>query len=747
MTDIRQDVSKLREGAGSQGQAVSGIRTFHCFSILINCCPDSEQVGRFDYREIRYLTLVSSVPGELPPPPPRIFFGREELIEKAVHLAECLTPTALIGAGGIGKTSIVLTVLHDDRIKQRFGENRRFIRCDESPATRNHFLRQLSEVIGAEIENPKNLASLRPFLSSKEMFLVLDNAESILDPQGPCAQEIYVVVDELTQFSNICVYITSRISTIPPHCETVKVPTLSTAAARDTFDRIFKHSERSDQINDILERLDFHPLSITLLATVGQHNQWDASRLAVEWERQRTAVLDTQHSKSLATTIGLSLASPAFRELGPDARSLLEVVAFFPQGINEKNTHWLFPTISGVSNMLDKFCVLSLAYRNNGFVTMLAPLRDHLRPKDPSSSRLLNATKECYFGRLSGEILPGRPGFEEARWITAEDINVEHLLDVFTTVDPSSESIWDACTKFMAQLYFHKPRLVALGPKIEALPDNHPSKPQCLWDLSRLFDTVGNLVERKRLLSHSLKLWRERRDDDLVAQTLRSLSDANRRMGLHEEGIPQAKETSEIFERLGDVVPQADSLIKLALVLHGDRQLDAAEEAGSRALDLLPEKGQELWVCEGHHALGEIYQSKSEAKKAIHHFEKALGIASSLNMVDQLFWINYALAGVFSKQGEFEDAQTYLEHAKSHAGDNKYVLAYVMDQQARVWYEQRRFEEARPETLRALDAFEKLGAARNVEVARQLLKIIDARRAGQPDDNGGLLAAMVLAAY
>ena len=705
---------------------------FQHSSIRANRCPDSEQVRKIDYGEIRHLIFASSVPGELPPPRPRIFFGREELIEEVVRLAEGLKPIALIGPGGIGKTSIILTALHDERIEQRFGEHRRFIRCDEFPATRNHFLRQLSKVIGAGVENPENLGSLRRFLSSKEMFIVLDNAESILDPQGQSSQEIHADVDELIQFGNICICITSRISTIPPECEALEIPTLPTAAACDTFYRIYKHSGQSDSINDILERLEFHPLSITLLATIAQQSKWGADRLTIEWRRRRTGVLHLQHSKSLAATIELSLGSPMFQELGPDARSLLEVIAFFPQGANEKNANLLFPTIYDVPNMLDKFCILSLTYRNSGFVTMLAPLRDHLCPKDPASSPLLNIVKETYFTRLSGEILPGDPGFEEARWITTEDVNVEHLLNVFTTIDTNSESIWNICVKFMAQLYWHKPRLVTLGPKIEALPDNHPSKAMCLWNLSRLFDSVGNNPERGRLLSHALKLWRERGDDYRVAQTLRSLSDANRRMGLNKEGIWQAREASEIFEQLGEVVEQADTLVKLASLLHGDGQLDAAMETGSSAIDLFPEKGEEHSVCQAHRFLGNIYRSKGETEKAISHLETALGIASSLNLVNQLFWVNYCLADVFSEQGEFEDAQTHHEYVKSHAVNDTYLLARAMRQQARLWVEQGRFEDAKSEALRALDAFETLGAARDVKFTRHILQSIDAKGGGQP---------------
>ena len=668
---------------------------------------------------------TSTTPGESPPPPPRACFGRDELIEKIAGLAENLTPVALVGAGGIGKTSIALTVLDHHRVKQRFGENRRFIRCDQFPATLSHLLSRLSKATGAGVENPENLAVLYPFLSSIEALIVFDNAESILDPRGTDAAEIYALVEELSRLKTVCLCITSRLSTIPPECEIVDIPTLSMNSARDTFYRIYRKREQSNLISRILEKLDFHPLSITLLATVGHQNGWGVDRLIGEWEVGRTSVLQTDHNKSLAATIELSLASPLFQGLGPDARALLEVVAFFPQGVDENSHDWLFPTISNRTNFFDKFCALSLTYRAHGFITMLAPLRDYLRPKDPKSSPLLCEAKEQYFTRMSVKIDPNRPSFEESQWIKSEDINVEHLLDVFTTIDADSDRVWEACANFTRHLYWHKERLVILKPKIEGLPDGHRSKPECLLELSRLFETVGNWVECKRLLTHVLKLWRGRGDDRGVALVLRNLSNSNWQSGLIEEGIEQAKEASKIYERLGDAEGQARCLIKLAQLLREDTEFEAAEEAALHAINIFSKKGNQFRLCDSHQALGEIYRSKGETKKAIDHLEVVLKIAWPFNWHAQLFWAHYYLAALFRDQRGFDDANTHIERAKSHTASSAYNLGAAMEMQARIWYLQHRLEEARSETLRTIDVYEKVGATKEVEDCRKFFQYIE----------------------
>ena len=444
-----------------------------------------------------------------------------------------------------------------------------------------------------------------------------------------------------------------------------------------------------------------------------------------EWEGQRTDMLQTEHNKSLAAAIELSLTSLMFQELGPSAQELLGVVAFFPQGVDENNLDWLFPQISNRTHIFDKFCILSLAYRSNGFITMLAPLRDYLSPKDPKSSPLLCKAKEHYFSRLSVDVDPTKPGFMDAQWIISEDVNVEHLLDIFISIDMNLDSLWDACIKFMVHLYWHKRRLISLGPKIEGLPDDHYFKPDCLLRLSLLSQSIGNQVERKQLLSHTLRLRRERKDYSEVAATLRNLSDANCQLGLYKEGIQMAKEALKTCEWLRDIPGQALCLFHVAASLQQDQQLDAAEGAASHAINLFSEQGNQFEVCQSQIILGNIYYSKGDLEKAIYHFRAVLGIASNFNWHDPLFQAHYYLAHLFFTGDKFNNAHTHIEQAKSYAVNSTFSLGLVMHLQAQILCHQGQLKEARSEALHAIEIFERLGAVQELAGCRELIQQIE----------------------
>ena len=240
-----------------------------------------------------------------------------------------------------------------------------------------------------------------------------------------------------------------------------------------------------------------------------------------------------------------------------------------------------------------------------------------------------------------------------------------------------------------------------------------------------MFQSIGNYREQKRLLEHALRLERERGNDCQVALILHDLADGNRRLGLLKEGIDQAREGLEIYERLGGAKGQGDCLLKLAMLLHGDKQLEAAEEAAFRAIKIFPAKGEEWGVCESHQILGVVYHSKGERGKAIHHFETALTTASSFGWATQLFWIHHNLAVLFRDEHDFDKAHAHIEQARSYAIDHPYLLGRGIRGQAWIYRLQDRFEDSASEALRALEIFEGLGAQRDVESCKNLLRDIE----------------------
>jgi tetratricopeptide (TPR) repeat protein len=185
------------------------------------------------------------------------------------------------------------------------------------------------------------------------------------------------------------------------------------------------------------------------------------------------------------------------------------------------------------------------------------------------------------------------------------------------------------------------------------------------------------------------------------------------------------KEALGIFERIGHIGWQIQCSNDLAWLLFDDKQLDAAEEVASRAINLAPEKGDEVLACRLHRVLGNIHRSKGNRKQAIHRLETALRIASPFNWRDTQFRNHFDLAILFRDEGEFDDANAHTEHAKSHAVNDVYKLGRAMHMQASVWYRQLRFEEAKSQASRALEIYEKFGAANDAVACRELLQNIE----------------------
>jgi predicted ATPase len=88
----------------------------------------------------------------------------------------------ILGAGGIGKTSLARAVLHHPEIAARYEQHRFFIACDAASTSI-----QLAALIGARLglKQGEDLSHpiIHHFSSSASLLLVLDNLETIWEPR------------------------------------------------------------------------------------------------------------------------------------------------------------------------------------------------------------------------------------------------------------------------------------------------------------------------------------------------------------------------------------------------------------------------------------------------------------------------------------------------------------------------------------------------------------------------------------
>ena len=317
------------------------------------------------------LTLFPSFPPI--PQAPLNFLGRSAVLEDLLNFAERSASLTLFGPAGIGKTATALTLLHHNRIASKFGAHRHFIACDYLQNSVDSFLSCLFEAIGAP--RPADMTQFHSCLETvPPCILVFDGVDSILDPRASEAAEIATVIEELSQHPGICLLATSRMNVKIPDFRHVEVSTLPQNVARGVF---YGHCGlgRSAAIDGLLAELDFHPLSITLLAAAVSNHEWDEPALLEAWENGKTNTFDAHGFQSLQYTIESVLLTPTIQELGSVVRKTLEAIAAFPDGTKEVKLESTFPRIDGVGEAVNALCKFSLLYREDGFVKMLAPFR------------------------------------------------------------------------------------------------------------------------------------------------------------------------------------------------------------------------------------------------------------------------------------------------------------------------------------------------------------------------------------
>ncbi|KAJ7153118.1 hypothetical protein C8R43DRAFT_1066982 [Mycena crocata] len=178
----------------------------------VNLLSDVAQMQRYaEHRHLEVLELIhgssdaaSSIDGvflsshdssnsiSMLPSEPKIFHGRDTELADILRLFMQETArVAILGAGGMGKTSLARAVLHHPDITDRYGQYRVFVPCD-SVSTQA----ELAALIGAHlgVKQGKNLtkAVVQQFSRNAPSLLILDNLETLWEPTTSRADIEYV---------------------------------------------------------------------------------------------------------------------------------------------------------------------------------------------------------------------------------------------------------------------------------------------------------------------------------------------------------------------------------------------------------------------------------------------------------------------------------------------------------------------------------------------------------------------------
>ncbi|KAJ7434558.1 hypothetical protein FB451DRAFT_1109905 [Mycena latifolia] len=551
--DLVKDIKAMKESAQRVHEEVLELISALSYE---NSSDTGSFIGSVFSRSQHSSNSLSLLPGE-----PKIFHGREvELSSIIQSFSHDVPRVAILGAGGMGKTSLARMVLHHPKLTSRYDQHRLFVPCHTVSTTV-----QLADLIGAHIglTSGKDLTGpvIRHFSSGPPSLLILDNLETIWEPAESRA-DVEKFLSHLADVEHLAFIITMRGAERPgdvrwtrPFLEPLKP--LGENAARQTFIEIADDVHETKSIDKILLLADNMPLAIDLMAHLADSE--GIPNVLSRWETQRTSIVSEGHdaTSNLDLSISLSLSGPRMIS-SPQALDLLSLLSMLPDGLSDVE---LLQSQFPLDNILACKSTLlrtALAYIDGQKrLKTLVPIREYVQKNHPPNDNLIHPLFKHYQGLLELQKYHGT--LSNAGMIArmaSEFANIQNVLQKCMHVHGHhlAESIRSICDLSRYSQMTGHGHLSLLDHIPKFLPQLADHKLEAYFIIRRLDGWIHHSIPNaKQLIENGLEHLKHLQDPDLhssfytvAANYLRVSQDPVAAMRLCQSGLALAISTGSL---------------------------------------------------------------------------------------------------------------------------------------------------------------------------------------------------------
>ncbi|KAJ7262901.1 hypothetical protein C8J57DRAFT_1470876 [Mycena rebaudengoi] len=323
------------------------------------------------------------------PPCPQIFHGCESELQDVVNiLIQDSAHIAILGAGGMGKTSLATAALHNPQVEAKYS-HQYFVPCHSSP-TCTELAATIADHIGLEKGSNLQKRIAHYFAHAPPSLLILDNLETPWEALS-ARSEVEEFLSLLTDAPHLGLMITLRGAEHPSKVKWTRpflapLKPLSNVAAQQTFIEVADDGHDDASIKELLELTGNLLLAVSLIVNVASAE--GCAKALSRWKLESTRMLSDGYDQRLSLDISIMLSYTSSR-MTPGAQELLSILSMLPDGLADANLVQAKLPILDILACKATLIKTALAFVDQDqHLKVLVPIREHILHTHPPANAL-----------------------------------------------------------------------------------------------------------------------------------------------------------------------------------------------------------------------------------------------------------------------------------------------------------------------------------------------------------------------